>query len=142
MSRPISGLLDTNVFIHALSNDAHSNECRAFLGRVETGEVTVQLELCVVHELTYVYSRYMKPVGRPELSTILMSVVEWPGVAIEHRDSVRLGLEMWGRTPRTWICRCLLDRKEPIAVPACVYQERSGISPVWSTRSGRLALKQ
>ncbi|MBX3070530.1 MAG: PIN domain-containing protein [Thermomicrobiales bacterium] len=99
MSKPAPGLLDTNVFIHSLTNDRYSEECRAFIGRVETGEISVQLELCVLHELTYVYPRYIKQITRSELSTILLSVIEWPGVAIDYRDAVRLGLGMWGRTP-------------------------------------------
>lgn len=45
------GLVDTNVFIHAHTTDAASQECRDFLRALEAGTVRAQLEPIILHEL-------------------------------------------------------------------------------------------
>lgn len=83
MAEAATGLLDTNVVVHALANDEHSRECRAFLHRIEEGRVTLRLEAYVLHELTYTIPSFMKQLNRSDVATILGNLLEWSGVSGE-----------------------------------------------------------
>lgn len=52
------GLIDTNILILALANDAHGADCRAFLEQVQAGTRAVLLTAVVVHEFSYAVARY------------------------------------------------------------------------------------
>jgi len=73
------GLLDTNVLIHSLMVDAHSEECGAFLKSLEAGERCARLEPHIVHEMTYVMLRHLR-LSKPEIVSILLRIVQWPGI--------------------------------------------------------------
>jgi len=73
------GLLDTNVVIHSLMSDSHSEECRAFLASLEAGQRSARLEPYVVHEITYVMVRQLK-LSKSEIASILLRIVQWPGI--------------------------------------------------------------
>ena len=95
----IDGLLDTNVILHARTMDEESDECRAFLRLVHGDRIRVQLDPLVVHELTYVLPRYIKQIGRAEVATYLISILEWPGVTADKALLVE-ALTRWGKTAR------------------------------------------
>ena len=88
------GLLDTNVFIHAYANDAHSAECRASLLAVERGDVLARLEPLVLHELSYALPRYLKQMSRTDVARYLLMVLAWKGVRGET-DTMVAAVERW-----------------------------------------------
>jgi predicted nucleic acid-binding protein len=92
------GLLDTNIVIHARSTDENSVECREFLRELHRGQIQVQLDPLVVHELTYALPRYVKQLGRRDVATYLISIIEWPGV-IANKALLVEALTRWGNTP-------------------------------------------
>ena len=92
------GLLDTNVFIHAYANDAHTAECRAFLVAVERGAVLARLEPFVVHELSYALPRYLKQMSRTDVARYLLMVLSWKGIRGET-DTLVVAVERWLATP-------------------------------------------
>jgi predicted nucleic acid-binding protein len=92
------GLLDTNVFIHAYANDAHTAECRAFLLAVERGDVLVRLEPLVLHELSYALPRYLKQMSRTDVARYLLMVLSWKGVRGET-DTMVAAVERWLASP-------------------------------------------
>jgi predicted nucleic acid-binding protein len=73
-------LVDTNVFIHAHANDRHTQECRAFLGALQSGRYSAALEVVVVHELSYAWKHYFKEASRRDIAEYLRSVLSWPGI--------------------------------------------------------------
>jgi predicted nucleic acid-binding protein len=77
------GLVDTNVFIHAISNDAHSDECAAFLEALERGEVEARLDALVLHELSYALSHYRRDLSRDDVADYLVTVVALDGIVAE-----------------------------------------------------------
>lgn len=87
------GLLDTNVIIHSLMQDAHSEECRAFLASLEAGQRSVRLEPYIVHETTYVLARQLG-LSRAEVVEILLRIVQWPGVECD-RELLNRALLRW-----------------------------------------------
>lgn len=93
------GLLDTNVFVHAQTRDAHSAECRKFLGAIEAGTVHATLEPMVLHELSYALPHYVKQMSRKDVAVYLISVLSWKGVVAE-RDLLVDVVQRWSRTPR------------------------------------------
>jgi predicted nucleic acid-binding protein len=70
-----TGYLDTNVIIHALSRDAHAEECRRLLSAVRDGQISVLLEPIIVHEITYSLPRYAKQMQRSDVAEYLESVI-------------------------------------------------------------------
>ncbi len=73
-------LLDTNVFIHAHTNDRHSKECRTLLGALERGERKARLEPLILHELSCALPHYLKQMSREDVGQYLLMVLSWPGV--------------------------------------------------------------
>jgi len=92
------GLLDTNVFLHAYTTDAHSAECLSFLAALERGDVEARLEPLVLHELSYVLPRYLKQMSRLDLAAYLLMVLRWKGVRADTEILVD-AVERWRRTP-------------------------------------------
>lgn len=90
------GLIDTNVFIHALRGDDRSQECREFLKLLRTGERRVRLEPYVVHELTFVIGRVLKQMSREETVAYIREVIEWPGIDCD-RELLLGALIRWQR---------------------------------------------
>jgi predicted nucleic acid-binding protein len=78
------GLLDTNVFVHALLHDDHSHECQRFLTRVQTGEIRARLEPLVVHELTYMLPRVIKQMDRSAVADLLVGILGWEGIQADR----------------------------------------------------------
>lgn len=78
------GLLDTNVLIHSLMNDAHTAECGAFLESLESGERTVRVEAYIVHEMTYALSRQVH-LSKPAIASILLGIIQWPGIECDKQ---------------------------------------------------------
>ena len=98
MSSGVSGILDTNILIHALTADAHGADCRRFLERVRSGEITVLLTSVVAFEFTYAVSRYARQMTRGDIADYLVSVMALPSVELEDEllvDTARL----WAKTP-------------------------------------------
>lgn len=98
MSDLIVGLLDTNVFIHAQTNDISSQECREFLRAVERGTVRVEIPPVVLHELTYALPRYLRQLSRADVATYLLSVLHWPGIRGDNELMID-AVKRWARTP-------------------------------------------
>jgi predicted nucleic acid-binding protein len=87
-------LLDTNVFIHALTHDAHSTVCQSLLKALSTGTVRAILDPVVVYELTYVLPRYLKQMTRRDVAQYLSSVISWDGV-VADKESLAEALRLW-----------------------------------------------
>ncbi|CAA9555196.1 MAG: hypothetical protein AVDCRST_MAG73-3224 [uncultured Thermomicrobiales bacterium] len=92
-----SGLLDTNVVIHAQTTDGFSAECQAFLAALERGDVRARLEPPVLHELTYTLPRLFKQMDRAQVAAYLIMVVGWPGVETDKAVLVDT-IHRWAQT--------------------------------------------
>lgn len=99
MSEDPVGLVDTNVFIHALTHDSCSEECLRFLEAVQRGEVRVQLEPIVLHELSYALPHYRRGMTRAQVAEYLLAVLGWEGVTGE-KGLLADAVERWRDTPR------------------------------------------
>jgi predicted nucleic acid-binding protein len=113
------GYLDTNVVLHALVNDHHGEECRAFLSKLEAGEVRAVLEPYVIHELTYAIPRLLKQLSKAEVAKIVLTMMEWPGVIVNSPSVVVDGVERWASTPGlsfvdAMLAASAIDRHVPI----------------------------
>lgn len=98
MSTEFNGLIDTNVFIHALKRDQSSQECQEFLNRLQTGELRVRLELYVVHELTSVIGRVLKQMTTAETADYIRELIDWPGIDCD-RELLLGTLARWQQRP-------------------------------------------
>ncbi len=94
-----AGLIDTNVFIHAQANDAHSDECLRFLEAVERGDIRARLDPLVAHELTYALPHYRKGMTRADVATFLLAVLAWNGI-VGDRDSLVDAVLRWRDSAR------------------------------------------
>lgn len=92
------GLLDTNVFVHALARDQQSAECRRFLDLLKQGLLQAYLEPLVVHELTYTLPRVHRAMSRADVVVHLRGVVAWPG-GVGEKDLLREALDRWDQPP-------------------------------------------
>lgn len=93
------GLLDTNVFIHAQTTDALSDECRRFMAALEQGRARAHLEPVVLHELSYALKHYLKQLTREHIAQYLLSVLSWEGV-VGDKDVMIDAVTRWYQTPR------------------------------------------
>lgn len=75
--------VDTNVFIHALTHDAHAEECVQFLEALRAGKKRARLEPIVVHELSYALPHYRKGMPRAEVAEFLLAILGWDGTVGE-----------------------------------------------------------
>ena len=93
------GLVDTNVFLHAQMTDQHSEECRAFLRKLASGDEQAELEALVVHELTYTLPRVVKQMDRRQVAAYVLMVLGWPGI-VADKATLRDAVDRWGRARR------------------------------------------
>jgi predicted nucleic acid-binding protein len=91
------GLLDTNLFVHALAQDQHGAECATFLRSLEVGQRQAYLDPLVVHEVTYSLPRVVQGMNRTAVADYLINVVRWPGVVCD-RALIEEALVRWRRT--------------------------------------------
>jgi predicted nucleic acid-binding protein len=98
MSELSGGLIDTNVLIHALTRDRHSQDCREFLLRVRQGEQSFTLTTVVVYELTYALGRYKKEMSQAEIGDYLISVMALPNVRVDD-DALFGAVRAWSMNP-------------------------------------------
>lgn len=93
------GLIDTNIFIHAQTRDAHAEECLQFLEAVQQGRVEVRLEPVVLHELSYALPHFRKGMNRAEVADYLLAVLAWEGIG-GNKDLLVAAVQRWRDTPR------------------------------------------
>ncbi len=93
------GLVDTNVFVHALLVDEGSAKCRAFLDGVRDGSISVEVHPLVVHELTYNFMRFRVFADRRVIAEYIRSVLQWPGIVSDVTVLDR-ALDRWGGEQR------------------------------------------
>ncbi len=91
------GLLDTNVFIHAHSNDTASEECRRFLAALERGDVHAHLEPLILHELSSALPRYVQQMTRQDVAAYLLMILSWEGVRGD-KDVMADAVDRWRST--------------------------------------------
>ena len=94
-----SGLLDTNVFIHAHAQDDASDECRRFLVALEAGHIDAYLDPVILHELSYALPHYIKQMTRSDVADYLLMILGWEGVHGEKGVMVD-SVERWRSTAR------------------------------------------
>jgi predicted nucleic acid-binding protein len=94
VSESVPALIDTNVFIHALTHEEHSEECLRLLEAVAAGQVQVRLEPLVAHELSYALPHYRKQMSRAEVAEYLLAVLAWDGVVADKGLLVN-AVERW-----------------------------------------------
>ena len=92
------GLLDTNVFIHAQTNDSLSDECRRFMLALESGVVQAVLDPIVLHEVSYALPRYVKQMTRDDVAAYMIVIVGLDGV-ISNKGVLVDAIERWRDTP-------------------------------------------
>lgn len=97
MNGPSDGLLDTNIFLHAQTTDAHSDECRQFLSALARGTQQAWLEPLVIHELSYVFRRYVQQATKEDVASYLRTVLSWPGIRGD-KDLMIDAVERWSAT--------------------------------------------
>ncbi len=93
------GLVDTNVFVHALLVDEGSAKCRAFLDGVRDGSISVEVHPLVVHGLTYIFMRFRVFADRRAIAEYIRSVLQWPGIVSDVTVLDR-ALDRWGGEQR------------------------------------------
>jgi predicted nucleic acid-binding protein len=85
--------------VHAQTPNPFREECRRFLRALRDGRVEADVELAVLHELTYVLPRYLKQMTRSDIADYLLMLIGWPGVQCDKQlfgDTIR----RWRDTPR------------------------------------------
>ena len=90
------GLLDTNVFVHSLTRDPQSEECRRLLRAIQSGQERAVLDALVVHETTYALQRVVR-LSRTDAANYLLDVLGWPGI-IADRALLIDALSRWRAT--------------------------------------------
>jgi predicted nucleic acid-binding protein len=115
---PSDGLLDTNIFIHSLTSDARSAECRSFLAALEFGMRQAWLDPLVLHELSYSMRHYLKQATKEEIAEYMLGVLRWPGVQGD-KDLMTDAVQRWGSTPGlafvdAYISALALRRNAPV----------------------------
>lgn len=91
------GLLDTNVFIHAHSNDRHAEECRRFLSALEQGRLTARIEPLVLHEMSYALPHYVRQMTKEDVADYLLMVLSWDGV-LGEKELLAEAVYRWRNT--------------------------------------------
>ncbi len=126
------GLLDANVFIHALTGDAFGAECGRFLALVRAGDIDAYLDPLVVHELTYTIGRVIRTMSTSDIVAYLLEVLSWTGIQGE-KDVLREALDRWDRTPGlafvdSYLTVRALRRTVPVSSKNVREFERQGVS--------------
>lgn len=99
VSKHETGLLETNILIHALTDDAHGSECKEFLRAVARGERSVLLTALVVHEFIYAISRYIKQFERTDIADYLIALISHTAVHLDD-DFLLDAIVLWRETPQ------------------------------------------
>lgn len=114
----LEGYVDTNVFLHAQANDAHTSGCRALLRAAADGQITLRVDPLVLHELTYVLPRYVKTMTRSDVVLYCRSVLQWPGIHLDEAPFWLMVLETWEADERlSWTDAVLIRRAQDTALP-------------------------
>lgn len=92
------GVVDTNVFIHAQTHDAHAEECLRFLEGVRSGRVRAEIEPLVLHELSYALPHYRKGMTREEVAEYLLAILAWEGLT-GNKGLLVNAVERWRASP-------------------------------------------
>lgn len=112
------GYVDTNVFLHAQAQDAHTAACRALLRSAAAGDVVLRLDPLVLHELIYVLPRYVKTMTRADVALYCRSVLQWAGMHLDERPFWLAVLETWESDERlSWTDAVLIRRAQDTALP-------------------------
>ena len=93
-----TGLLDTNVVIHAFASDSLSDECERFLRALREGQLRAILEPVVVHELTYALPHFVQQMTRSDVAAFLLDLIGWEAVQADKANLAR-ALEHWRDSP-------------------------------------------
>lgn len=90
-------LLDANVFLRHLMQDhrTHSPAARALLGRIAAGEEKCWTTPVVIAEVVWVLSGAVYQLGRAAICDALSGLLTMPGIAIQERQAVLRGLELY-----------------------------------------------
>ncbi len=90
-------LLDANVLVRFLVQDdpRQGAACTALFERAERGEVALHLDALAVAEVVYVLlGRYLR--SRTEVVSVLLAVIQNPGVGTVEKDTVTDALQRFG----------------------------------------------
>lgn len=93
-----AGLIDTNVFIHARTYDAHPEQCLNFLEAVQRGAILTPLDPVVLHELCYALPHYRKGMSRSDIAEYLLAVLAWEGIVADKAFLIE-AVERWRDAP-------------------------------------------
>ncbi len=117
-SSGVIGLIDTNVFVHALTQDPLQEECLSFLNALESGTIRARLNPLVVHELTYALPKYLKQITRNGIAEFVLSVLSWPGIVTDD-DLIVQAVKAWVGMPHVGFVDAYLSvvaRTDDVAV--------------------------
>jgi hypothetical protein len=92
-------LLDTTIYVHSLTNDAQREECRRFLRALFNDELSAELDIVVLHELTYSIPRYLKGTSKEDVVRMLVWLIDMPGIVCD-KVLFRDALARWSEQPR------------------------------------------
>jgi predicted nucleic acid-binding protein len=119
------GLLDSNVFIHALHRrDPYRVRAQAVIAGLERGTDQGWLDPLAVHELLYTLDHLRLFSSRQELYTYLRSIILMTGVECEHRDWLLDSLERWHQAAVSFVDAWLWVQARERRQPVCTVNER------------------
>lgn len=118
------GWIDTNVVVHALTNDPVSERCRTLVQGLDSGEVEGSLDPTVIHELSYVLPRV---VGwdRTKTAEFLVSLLLAPGVHVRGGKGIVVdAITRWARHGTAFVDALLVARAAEEGSPVCTVNAR------------------
>ena len=104
-------VIDTNLFIRALTNDhpTRSVAAGAFLRRIERGEITVEAPVTAIADAVFVLaSPRLYNLPRPQVQALLTTLVRLPHLRIASRQMVLRALVLFGHTTLDFGDCCLV----------------------------------
>lgn len=114
-------LLDTNPILrHVLSDHAdHSPRAHALFARIEAGEERLVLTDTVIFEAAFTLERFYK-VPRATIRTVLLDVLQLPGLVLAGKQSYRQVFDLWVAQTRLSFADCyhavLVQRRKLSAI--------------------------
>jgi predicted nucleic acid-binding protein len=119
------GLLDSNVFIHALHRrDPLRVRAQAIIAGLETGMDQGWLDPLVVHELLYTLSHLRLFATPQELYAYVRSIILMTGIECEHKDWLLDSLERWHAAPVSFVDAWLWVQARQRRQPVCTVNGR------------------
>jgi predicted nucleic acid-binding protein len=119
------GLLDSNLFIHALyRRDPLYRQAREIVERLETGADQGWIDPLVVHELLYTLEHLHLMATRQERHTFARALVTMPGAACEHRDWLLEALDRWSTADVSFVDAWLWAQARQRRLPICTSNAR------------------